>query len=339
MEKYLKKVTDSERYQSLLTTLRLRKLGKGRVPILLVIQTLYKKLQQTNVHEQASSIAFSFLLSLFPAILFLFSLIPFIAGYVQIPNLSLQVQELLKEFTPEGIYQFIAPTIVDVIEKKRSDLLSFGFLFALYAATSGVVEMMNNFNKNYVHSERRSYFKKRLLAAMLAFLFAFLLIMAVAIIIIGQLALHFILEFDLPPAYNVLKEEFVFYSIVALRYLIAFMIFYMGISIIYYVAPANAQNWRFFSTGSTIAAILVILSTNGFSYYLSHFATYNKIYGSIGTLIALMIWLYLLAWILILGFSLNASIAEARVAHQAEIDKRYQLLKDISLNLEDDPED
>lgn len=329
-KKLKKGLLKSRTYKKAITRLNKTKVSKNTVPLIKVIQTLYKKLTATNVHQQASAIAFSFTLSLFPAMLFLFSLIPYIASNLQIPDLADQVLDLIQEGIPEGIYEFVAPTITDIIENPRGDLLSFGFLFAIYAATSGVVELMHTFNMNYKFSEKRTFIKKRLVAISLAFLFAFLLVFAVAVMIVGELVLNILRH------YNFLKIDF-YYLFIALRYLVSFLVFYIGISYIYYIAPAIHKQWRFFSLGSTIASVLAILSTNGFSYYLSHFATYNKLYGSIGTLIALMIWLYLLAWILLLGFTLNASINEAKIEHQEEMEEKYDLLEEME-KLEDDVE-
>lgn len=296
---------------------------KDRVPVLTVMQFLYKKLARNNVHQQASAIAFSFMLSLFPAILFFISLVPYIAAQLQIPNLLEQVLDILRQGVPQGIYEFIEPTISDIIQNKSVGLLSFGFIFAVYAATSGVVELMHTFNLNYAYSEKRSFIKKRLVAIWLAFLFAFMLIFAVVVLIVGELVVDMAIE------YSLMNENLVFYIILILRYLLAFLVFYICISYIYYVAPANPNQWHFFSYGSTASSVLIILITYLFSFYLSNFANYNKLYGSIGTLIALMLWLYLLSWVLLLGFSLNASIGEARVAHRKEMEVKFSLLDQV----------
>jgi len=317
------KITSNSTYRKTIQKLRRIKIHSNSVPLLKVIQVLYVKLSETNVHQQASSIAFSFTLSLFPAILFLFSLIPFVASSFSMPELSEQILSLVQQWVPLDIYAFIAPTIEDIVENPRSGLVSFGFLFALYAATSGVVDLMHTFNTNYQFSEKRGFIKKRFIAVGLVFLFAFLLVFAVAVIPVAELVFHILQK------YSLLNEDMLYLLFGALRYTIAFFVFYMCISLIYYVAPAVSKQWQFFSLGSTLASVLIILSTKAFAFYLSHFATYNKLYGSIGTLIALMLWLYLLAWVLLLGFTLNASIKEAKVAHQKEIDRRMHLLDNL----------
>lgn len=317
-----KNIEEHKVYHKTVRKLRRTKL-RNTVPLLKVIQVVYAKVSQINLHQQASAIAFSFTLSLFPAILFLFSVIPFVAANFGMPDLSEQVLSLIEQWIPPEIYEFVAPTVKDILGNPRGSLVSFGFLFALYAATSGVVELMHTFNANYQHSEKRSFIKVRFIAVGLVFLFAFLLVFAVTIIPVAELAFHIL------QTYNLLNEDVLFLIFGALRYAVAFFVFYIGISFVYYIAPAVNNHWRFFSFGSTFAALTVIISTKAFAYYLSHFATYNKLYGSIGTLIALMLWLYILAWVLLIGFTLNASINEAKVAHQKELDQRRDLLDEL----------
>jgi membrane protein len=326
MDKVFLKYLKPKTYQRILKRLREKRIFKKTVPLLLVVQIIYQKFQDTDEHQQASSIAFSFTLSLFPAILFLFSLVPYIAYYSHIPNLSNQILGLLQEAIPSGIYEFVAPTIQDIIENPRGGVLSFGFFFALYAATSAVVEMMNTFNTNYKFSEKRTYLKKRLIAVWLAFVFAFLMVFAVTITIVGEVLLNYVSEH--------LKTVNIYYLVVSLRYLVSFLVFYIAISYIYYIAPAVSKNWRFFSLGSTFAALLIIISTKLFSFYLSNFATYNKLYGSIGMIIAIMVWFYVLAWILLVCFTLDASLKEAKIFHQTDMETRYALLEDIGIENE-----
>jgi len=121
---------------------------------------------------------------------------------------------------------------------------------------------------------------------------------------------------------GLLNENFNFYLLQILRYGGIFLIFYTGICAIYYFAPAVHKRLRFFNFGALIASVLGILVTNLFSFYLANFNSYNKLYGSIGTLIALMVWIYLVALILILGFEINISVRDALLGHGAEENKK-----------------
>lgn len=302
---------------------RIKMSEKPRVSLWDFSVILLRKVLEPNLHQQASSIAFSFTLSLFPAILFLFSLIPYIAYYAQIPNLSSQILELLHGTIPQGIYEFVKPTIIDIIEKPRGDVLSLVFVLAVYAASSGVVELMYTFNSNFQYSEKRSFIHRRMVAIGLSFMFAFLLVVAVGVMLVGELVLHILVK------NKTLDVDFLYYLLVFLRYFVSFLLFYLGIAYIYYVAPAVHKKWRFWSYGSMVAAISAILTTLLFSYYLSHFATYNKLYGSIGTIIALMLWFYILAWILLIGFALDSSFYEAKIDNEMEIKKRFDMLNGL----------
>jgi len=103
-----------------------------------------------------------------------------------------------------------------------------------------------------------------------------------------------------------------YYLILILRYVIVFFVFFSTVSFIYYLAPSIHKRWKFFSLGAVVAAMLGILITHLFSYYFTNFASYNKLYGSIGTIIAFMIWIYLISIIILLGFEINASVDEAK---------------------------
>lgn len=328
IKKFRKRIIESKTYRETVDRLKSTSFRKERVPIYKVINTLYKNIIKRNVHQEANAIAFSFLLSLFPAILFLFTLIPLLP----IPNLHEQVNGVLAEVMPEAIYGFMKESFIDIVKTPQGGLLSFGFLFALYAATNGVNELMVTFNRSYEYSEKRNFLKRRLIAILLAILLAFLLTVAIAVLIIG----HFLIDWLRDNGY--LAEDFIYYLVIFIKYTLVFLVFWVGISFVYYIAPAVSNHWRFFSLGSIIASVSAILITNLFSFYLSHFATYNKVYGSIGTLIALMLWLYVLAWVLIIGFEINSSISEAKIEHQKEMQEKYNLLDDIMLSDEGDIE-
>lgn len=285
------------KYKSDNTYLRDRKTSLSRI-----LKIFLRKIQKDELDARANAVAFNFTLSVFPALLFLFTLIP----YIPIEDLDRQIMSLLGQVLPEGIYVEAAATIEDIVSRPRGNLLSIGFIFTLYVATNGVIALMNAFNRSYRTGEKRSFLKKRLIAIFITFLLAFVLFMAIVLLIIGNIVL------DLLMKYNILTDALSFYAISFLQYVVVFLVFFTAISFIYHLAPSVSKRWRFFSVGSVLAAILCIAITHLFSFYISNFATYNKLYGSIGTFIGLMIWLYLLSLTLLLGFEINASIDEAR---------------------------
>jgi membrane protein len=267
-----------------------------------VLKIFLRKIRKDELDARANAVAFNFTLSVFPALIFLFTLIP----YIPIDNLDRQIMLLLGQVLPEGIYVEAAATIEDIVSRPRGNLLSFGFILTLYIATNGVIALMDAFNRSYRTGEKRSFLKKRLIAVVITFLLAFVLFMAIVLLIIGNIVLNLLME------YHILTDSLSFYAISFLQYVVVFLVFFTAISFIYHLAPSVSKRWRFFTVGSVLAAILCIVITHLFSFYISNFATYNKLYGSIGTFIGLMIWLYLLSLTLLLGFEINASIDEAK---------------------------
>ena len=189
--------------------------------------------------------------------------------------------------------------------------MSLGFVFSVYLSTNGMVALMRAFNACYKTSENRGWFKTRMIATALTFSLAVALVVAIVLLIIGELALDYISQ-NLNASEWIDVDGFTVYMLFAIRFAVIFIIFYLVISSMYYFGPAIHYNWRFFSVGSSVATSLSLAVSYGFSYYITNFGTYNKIYGSIGVLIALMIWIQLITTVLLAGYELNASIHDSR---------------------------
>ena len=272
--------------------------GFSPLPFYTVASFFLQEIGKDELINKASSLSYNFMLAIFPAIIFLFTLIP----YVPIDNFQDQLMSLIALILPAEAYAAVNTTLLDIVKNQNSGLLSFGFVFALIFATNGVHTLMVAFNKSSLISETRSWLRQRLVAVFLTVLISFALIFGLVIMTIGE----YIIDF--------LKSELRFQDSIWLyllnlgRWLILIIIYFVTIASLYRYGPANARKWKFFSAGSWMATILAILTFWGFSYYINNFGTYNKLYGSIGTLIVLMIWLYLNSLIILVGFELNASI-------------------------------
>ncbi|MFC0183215.1 membrane protein [Pseudarcicella hirudinis] len=266
-----------------------------------VLQILWNKIIQFDIDVRAAAVAYSFTLAVFPTIIFLFSLLP----YIPINHLDLKIITFLQGAIPEGLDSQAAELVTEIVSKPHGGVLSLGFFLALYASTSGIMALMKSFNLTYKTDENRGFIKARLIAVMMNFLLTVVLVVAIMVLIVGRFVIDGLFE------RGYLNLNFTYYVLKGITYLVVFAVFFVTISIIYYWAPAIHRKWNFVNVGSVTASILTICVTNLFSYYLSNFATYNKLYGSIGTIIALMVWLYLIALILIIGFEINASIDHA----------------------------
>lgn len=271
--------------------------GFEGVPLYNVAMFFFRGIQNGAITARGSSVAFSFFLALFPTIIFLFTLIP----YVPIENFQNELMDLLRQFMPRSAFEATESTLEEIINQQHGSLLSFGFISALYFSTNGFDALIDAFNQSYHKRETRSPLKQRLISVFLVFIQTLLMVVAISLIVFTEIILYkFIPEGD-----------FSAYLIQAGRWVIILALVFCVISFIYYLGPAKKTGWKFISAGSTFASVLFIVTSLGFAFYVNNFGQYNKLYGSIGTLIVVLLWIYFNAIILLLGFELNASIHSA----------------------------
>ncbi len=259
------------------------------------------QLKKDDLNERAGSMAFSFTIALFPLLIFLLNLIPYLQDFF--PYITTQnIFNFVSEILPGEIYEQTEGTIMDIVSKPRQSLLSFGFFFALFASTQGAMSMMSSFNSVYQTKESRSFLQSRVIAVSIVILLALTVFAASTVMIIGNI---FISRVDEMQLFN---SGFMFFLFSSLKFLILLLMFYIATAFIFRFAPAVHDKWRFFSIGARLAGVLITLGFYGFTFYLNNFASYNKLYGSIGTLIALMLWLYITSIIVLGGFEVNVSL-------------------------------
>lgn len=297
-----KRIRNSSQVRYLLHFLASIRFGKGRISLFRILVVFCQKIKEGDVFERAYGVAYNLTLSVFPALIFLFSLLPYLP-FIDEAQIMLFMQEVM----PLSVYKTASATIYDILSRPRHGLLSFGVIFALYLATNGMRSLMNAFNSIFQTSENRSFLQTRAMAALLTLILALLLLGSVTMLVVGQFTLKWLYH------QAAAMESLEFYLILILRFMIMLISFLFAISAIYYLAPSVHKRWGFISVGSLIAALLSLATSFLFSAYITNFGTYNKLYGSIGALIALMIWLYMLSVILLLGFTLNASIDTALI--------------------------
>lgn len=292
-----------------------------------IVKIFFKNLQDDEIMDRANGVAFNFILATFPAIIFLFTLIPYITNYFPAINQD-SIMAFLKELMPPSMVDVASGTVLDIVSNQRGGLLTLGFFFAMYLSTNGMMALMRAFNACYKTVENRSGWKTRVIATGLTFNMAISLFMAIILLIIGQLVLEYVLS-HVRELNLVDLDSATVYLLLALRFLVIFIVFFLSISTIYYFGPAIHYNWRFFSIGSLVATLLTIAVSYGFSFYITNFGTYNKVYGSIGVLIALMVWIQLITVVLLVGYEINASIHEAIRAEALWKARKYRLSNQI----------
>lgn len=284
--------------------------GFDRIPLYDVLVFFIQGLQKGALTTRASSLAFHFFLAIFPAVIFLFTLIP----YIPIENFQDELLALLQDFMPTSAYEASLSTLEDIIKRERGDLLSFGFIAALYFATNGVNAMFDAFNNTYHSIESRTPIMQRLMAVAITILLSLMVFTSISVIIFGQLFL------DKLVAYDIIREGWTYYMLGVLKWLITLALIFFMISFLYYAGPSQKVKWRFFSAGSSLATFLSIATSLGFSYFVNNFAQYNKLYGSIGTLIVILLWIQFNSLALLIGYELNASIDIAKRKNQLELE-------------------
>lgn len=285
--------------------------GFDNLPIYNVADFFFTGIKKGGIVTRAQALAFSFFLALFPATIFLFSMIP----YIPIKNFQNELLEIIESVLPSNAYEGARSTIIDIVKIHHGGLLSVGFLTALYFTTNGFMTLMRGFNSSYHASETRSPFRQRMVAVVLTFILSILVIIATTLIIFSSTATTYLVD------QSILKSKTQVALILLGKWIIVLSLFFTAISFLYYYAPSVKKRWRFISAGSTFAALLSILVSTGFAYFVNNFGSYNKIYGSIGTLIVVMLWMYFNSLILILGFELNASIDNAKSKSQTPVKK------------------
>ncbi|WP_332914413.1 YihY/virulence factor BrkB family protein [Algoriphagus boritolerans] len=244
--------------------------------------------------------AFSYTIALFPLLLFLLNLVPYLQDFfpvVTTENIFAFVQTVM----PEGIYENISSTLVDIVSRPRQSLLSFGFFFALFASTQGVMSMMASFNSVYKTRDNRGFLKSRIIAVCIVFALVLTIFTASTVMIIGSLLISALDEMQ------VFNTNFMIFLFNTFKFFILLFVFYITSAFIFRLAPAVHDKWKFFSIGAQLSGLLITLAFYGFIFYLDNFASYNKLYGSIGTFIALMLWLWITSLIVLVCFEVNVS--------------------------------
>ena len=250
--------------------------------------------------ERASSIAFNFVMAIPPAIIFIFTLIPFIPISFQFED---QLYGLIRDVVPgQKNNSVLIKFLQDFINNPRTGLLSLGFILSIFFSSNAVMGIMRSFDKNYHGFKKRNDFQKRVTALKITMIL-FLLMIASILLLIGQgVVLKWI----------GIKSLLIRQIIENARWVVIVFLFFACISYIYRHAPAVHKKWRMINPGSILATFLMILFTIGFSYWVNHFGNYNQLYGSIGTVLILMLLIYFNSLVLLIGFELNVSITSLK---------------------------
>ena len=269
MNTFLQKIIDTKLVQTPLKYSKNLVLpGFDGLPFYDVIVFLIEGIQKNSLTTRASSLAFKFFLAIFPTIIFLFSLVPFIP----IDDFKMQLLELLQGSLPTDAYEMVNSTIEDLMFNRDGSILSFGFLFAFYLASNGVNSMILAFNETAHAVKKASFIQTRIRSLLILFIIIFLMVIAIGLIVFSTPIIHYLTSHHYINGYTI-------YILKAVKAVILLIVFFTGISSIYYFGNVKKLNFRFISAGSTLATLLSISLSSGFAFYINNFGVITGAYS------------------------------------------------------------
>lgn len=269
--------------------------GFRGIPLYDVIMFFIKQVRTVGMTERASAISFNLVMAIPPAIMFLFTLIPFLPISHEFEE---SLYSLIRDVIPgEKNNSNLIHFLQDFINKPRNELLSLGFVLSMFFSSNAMMGIQRSFNKEYLGFKKRKGLQKRLSALKITFIIYLLVFLSVFMLVAQGRVL------------NLLQIGDTWKGIIRnTRWLIIVLLFFYCISYIYRHAPAIDKKWKLLNPGSILGTILMLSTTLLFSWWVSHFGNYNQLYGSIGTVIILMALIFINSLVLLIGFELNVSI-------------------------------
>jgi membrane protein len=256
---------------------------------------LNREIGDDNVFNGAAALGFYLTLAIFPAIILLMTIIP----YLPIERVDEAIMDLLGQALPAQAFDMVAGVVTEVTGDRRGGLLSFSLLGTLWAASSGMYAIMQQLNITYDVKEARSFMHARATALMLSLLFGLLVLGAFSLIVLGG-----VIEDWLGSRLGFTGALLTFFAV--FRWVVIVLALLLGFAMIYRYGPNVQQKFSFITPGSVFGVTLLIIVSLGFAIYTRNFADYSATYGSIGAVIILMLWLYIAGLVILIGSEINA---------------------------------
>jgi membrane protein len=255
---------------------------------------LNREISEDKVFNGAAALAYYLTLAIFPALILMMTLIP----YLPIDRVDEAIMDLLRQALPAESHEMVAGVVHEVTAERRGGLLSFGLLGTLWAASTGMHAVMQQLNVTYDVEESRGFIRARGTALILSILFILLVIGAFSLIVLGG-----VLEGWLESQLGFGAALLVLFA--TLRWALIVLALLLAFAMIYRYAPNVQRKFAFFSPGSVIGVVLLIVASLGFALYTSNFGDYDATYGSLGAMIMLMLWLYIAGLVILVGSEVN----------------------------------
>jgi membrane protein len=262
---------------------------------------VYNELFRTRAFTMAAAMSYYFLLAILPLLIFFSAML----GYLPIPHLFEQLLDILALVVPPQAMQMVEHLLSSLLTPRRGGLVSFGLLGYLWSASGGFAALIEALNVAYDVEETRPWWRDRLQALLLTFTTGLLIIFSLILIIVGPHFGHFLTQiFAIPRQFERLWP--------LLRVVTIFVMFVAALELQYCLAPYRKQRFMTTLPGALVAVLGIFLSSAGMAYYFAHLSNYNKTYGSLGAVIILMLWFYVVALLFVTGAELNAELLKMK---------------------------
>ncbi|WP_373897523.1 YihY/virulence factor BrkB family protein [Haloimpatiens sp. FM7315] len=276
------------------------------------IKVLIKKVVDDDILALAAQLAYGFIVSFFPFLIFLLTIV----GYSSIK--SEEVLTSLKLILPMNAFQLVKSTVVEVVDFRKGNLLSFSLIATLWAASTGFRAVIKGLNRAYNEEEKRPYWKVFLLSILCIFALTLIIMSAFLLIVFGDVIVFYLLKwFDF-------KDNF-YYILNLLRYSVMVVFMNFTFAAMYRFTPSKKLGWREVMPGASFTTLGWLVLSLLFSYYVNNFNNYSKVYGSIGGVIVLVLWLYITSLVILIGGELNAVLSESKLKKSPL--KRKEIIK------------
>jgi membrane protein len=272
------------------------------LPVADLLKRTVAEVSDDNCIGLSAQLAFYFFLALFPALLFLVALL----GYLPVDRSLAVILTALAPIAPDELLVLLRNQIAELAQTQHGTLLTFGVAGALWSSSAAMVAIIDALNRAYDVTERRPWWKRRIVAAGLTIALAVFIVAALATMMAGPDVVQWFMR-----AFGSRAELSWLWGIV--RWPVIVLLVVLGIDLVYHFAPNLRRDWAWLTPGSLLATVLWIAGSFAFKLYVANFADFNATHGAIGGVIVILLWFYVSSFSILIGAELNGVIEQARL--------------------------
>jgi len=269
----------------------------------------FKALAEGDLVTRASAISFKLFVAFFPAVIVLLTLIPFIP----VQDFQEKLLGTFKEMLPLEVFRFIETTLHDLVVKKHGTLLSVSFLVGVFVASNSIDAILRGFSGSTNLTTWHSPVKQRLLSLGLLLALPLLIILSIPVLALGGTAIRKLNEL------GVFTSDLQVFALFTAKWLVSILLVLTFVSLLYSAGDPTTRRFRIITPGALLAVFLILIVSQALGFVFGHITNYNALYGSIGAILAVQLWIYVNMITLLIGYELNTSIARARILRKGTL--------------------